>query len=118
MCIRDRRTGEQKGIQQGRHEGMILGALMSGKTPEEVDVYKRQEYMQGICIYYYRRITNRCNKPEIYIFRYRLCAVSYTHLISHSNISIGSAFVLAVGIMIRSAPFSVQVRILSGRCLS
>ena len=30
------RTGEQKGIQQGRHEGMILGALMSGKTPEEV----------------------------------------------------------------------------------
>ena len=26
----------QKGIQQGRHEGMILGALMSGKTPEEV----------------------------------------------------------------------------------
>ena len=34
------RTGEQngiqQGIQQGRHEGMILGALMSGKTPEEV----------------------------------------------------------------------------------
>ena len=30
------RTGEQKGIQPGRHEGMILGALMSGKTPEEV----------------------------------------------------------------------------------
>ena len=34
------RTGDQKGIQQGiqqgRHEGMILGALMSGKTPEEV----------------------------------------------------------------------------------
>jgi len=30
------RTGEQKGKQQGRHEGMILGALMSGKTPEEV----------------------------------------------------------------------------------
>ena len=26
------RTGEQK----GRQEGMILGALMSGKTPEEV----------------------------------------------------------------------------------
>ena len=26
----------QEGIQQGRHEGMILGALMSGKTPEEV----------------------------------------------------------------------------------
>ena len=26
----------EKGIQQGRHEGMILGALMSGKTPEEV----------------------------------------------------------------------------------
>ena len=25
-----------KVIQQGRHEGMILGALMSGKTPEEV----------------------------------------------------------------------------------
>ena len=32
-----RRTkGIQQGIQQGRHEGMILGALMSGKTPEEV----------------------------------------------------------------------------------
>ena len=30
------RTGEQNGIQKGRHEGMILGALMSGKTPEEV----------------------------------------------------------------------------------
>ncbi len=34
------RTGElngiQKGIQQGRRDGMILGALMSGKTPEEV----------------------------------------------------------------------------------
>ena len=28
--------GMQQGIQQGRHEGMILGALMSGKTPEEV----------------------------------------------------------------------------------
>ena len=28
--------GIQQGIQQGRHEGMILGALMSGKTPEEV----------------------------------------------------------------------------------
>ena len=28
--------GIQKRIQQGRHEGMILGALMSGKTPEEV----------------------------------------------------------------------------------
>ena len=28
--------GRQQGIQQGRHEGMILGALMSGKTPEEV----------------------------------------------------------------------------------
>ena len=26
----------ERGIQQGRHEGMILGALMSGKTPEEV----------------------------------------------------------------------------------
>ena len=26
----------QQGVQQGRHEGMILGALMSGKTPEEV----------------------------------------------------------------------------------
>ena len=30
------RTGEQNGIQKGRYEGMILGALMSGKTPEEV----------------------------------------------------------------------------------
>ena len=30
------RTGRQEGIQQGRHEGMIMGALMSGKTPEEV----------------------------------------------------------------------------------
>ena len=29
---RGMRTGEQK----GRQEGMILGALMSGKTPEEV----------------------------------------------------------------------------------
>ena len=28
--------GIQQGIQQGCHEGMILGALMSGKTPEEV----------------------------------------------------------------------------------
>ena len=28
--------GMQQGMQQGRHEGMILGALMSGKTPEEV----------------------------------------------------------------------------------
>ena len=28
--------GIRQGIQQGRHEGMILGALMSGKTPEEV----------------------------------------------------------------------------------
>jgi len=28
--------GIQKRIQQGRHEGMILGALISGKTPEEV----------------------------------------------------------------------------------
>lgn len=26
----------EKGIQEGRHDGMILGALMSGKTPEEV----------------------------------------------------------------------------------
>ena len=31
-----RQKGIQQGIQQGRHEGMILGALMSGKTPEEV----------------------------------------------------------------------------------
>lgn len=30
------RAGKQEGIQQGRHEGIILGALMSGKTPEEV----------------------------------------------------------------------------------
>ena len=30
--------GMQQGIQQGRHEGMILGALMSGKTPEEVSL--------------------------------------------------------------------------------
>ena len=28
--------GMQQGIQHGRHEGMILGALMSGKTPEVV----------------------------------------------------------------------------------
>lgn len=28
--------GIRQGMQQGRHEGMILGALMSGKTPEEV----------------------------------------------------------------------------------
>ena len=33
---RGMRAGEQKGIQQGRYEGMILGVLMSGKTPEEV----------------------------------------------------------------------------------
>ena len=26
----------ERGTPQGRHEGMILGALMSGKTPEEV----------------------------------------------------------------------------------
>ena len=31
-CVQE----NKKGIQQGRHEGMILGALMSGKTPEEV----------------------------------------------------------------------------------
>ena len=32
----EEQKGIQQGIQQGRHEGMILGALMSGKTPEEV----------------------------------------------------------------------------------
>ena len=26
----------EEGIQEGRHDGMILGPLMSGKTPEEV----------------------------------------------------------------------------------
>ncbi len=33
---RGMRTGNATRIQQGRQEGMILGALMSGKTPEEV----------------------------------------------------------------------------------
>ena len=32
------RTGEQKGIQQGRHEGMILGALMSGKVSKMLNL--------------------------------------------------------------------------------
>lgn len=36
-------------------------------------------------------------------------------LISHSNISKGSAFVLAVGTMTRSAPMAAHVRMLSGR---
>ena len=36
IIIRLGKETEEKGIQQGRHEGMILGALMSGKTPEEV----------------------------------------------------------------------------------
>lgn len=36
IMIRQGKEPEENGIQQGRHEGMILGALMSGKTPEEV----------------------------------------------------------------------------------